>query len=208
MDVTSDKPLRRVRGMGEAMRENRHDRASRAGYTGGRLFVINGKTMSKISVVVLSLAMVGCASITSESTQLVRVDAIDEEGVIVQDTQCDLANDKGVFSAEAGKHAVIRKSASNLNIICKSDSREDRAEGTAISRAGAGMFGNILFGGAVGAVIDHNRGTAYNYPEWMQVVFGRALIFDRARHESGVPMAGKNAAEVAAEAEARQASLR
>jgi len=56
------------------------------------------------------------------------------------------------------------------------------------------MFGNIIFGGGIGAIIDHSSGKAYNYPEWMQVVFGRILVFDRTAHEDGVPMAGKDAA--------------
>jgi hypothetical protein len=34
--------------------------------------------------------------------------------------------------------------------------------GRAISRANAGMAGNIIFGGGIGAIIDHNKGTAYS----------------------------------------------
>jgi len=89
---------------------------------------------------------------------------------------------------------MVRKSGKNLSLRCESPSREDVAEGTAISRPGAGMFGNIIFGGGIGAIIDHSSGKAYNYPEWMQVVFGRILVFDRTEHEPGVPMAGKEAA--------------
>ncbi len=79
-----------------------------------------------------------------------------------------------------------------MKIRCEADSRDDLAEGTAVSRPGAGMFGNILFGGGIGAIIDHNTGKAYNYPEWMQLVFGRVLIFDRNKHEDGVPMKGQD----------------
>mgnify|MGYP001331201146 CR=1 FL=1 len=72
-----------------------------------------------------------------------------------------------------------------------SETREDEAIGTAISRASAGMFGNLVFGGGIGAIIDHNRGTAYNYPEWVQVIFGKVLIFDRSAHKAGEPTPGK-----------------
>lgn len=34
------------------------------------------------------------------------------------------------------------------------------------------MFGNIIFGGGIGAVIDHNTGSAYEYPTLIQVVMG------------------------------------
>lgn len=142
-----------------------------------------------VAVSVLAL-LTGCASITSESTQLVRVDALDEEGILVNDAECTLKNNKGEYNLKAGQHAQIRKSSENLNISCSVEGREDLATGTAISRVGAGMFGNIVFGGGIGAIIDHNRGTAYNYPEWVQVVFGKVLIFDRSKHENGVPMKG------------------
>lgn len=149
---------------------------------------------STIAVCAL-LSMVGCASITSDSTQLVRVDALDEEGDVVADAACLLRNDKGEHNVKAGQHAQVNKSAKNLNITCVAGERDDEATGTAISRAGAGMFGNIIFGGGVGAIIDHNRGTAYNYPEWVQVVFGKVLIFDRSQHKDGVAMEGEEMKE-------------
>jgi len=141
----------------------------------------------------VALLVTGCASITTDSTQMVRVDALDEQGQVVNDAKCDLTNDNATYQVDAGRHVMVKKSGKNLNIRCESPNREDLAEGTAISRPGAGMFGNIIFGGGIGAIIDHSSGKAYNYPEWMQVVFGRILVFDRTEHEDGVPMAGKEA---------------
>ena len=65
----------------------------------------------------------------------------------------------------------------------------DRAPAKAVvtSRVGAGMFGNIIFGGGVGAFIDHSKGTAYNYPTWLQLVFGRTVSFDRSDYEESKP---------------------
>ena len=56
-----------------------------------------------------------------------------------------------------------------------------QAPGTvrAISRANAGMAGNLIFGGIIGAVIDHNRGTAYDYPSMIGVVLGASRTIDR-----------------------------
>lgn len=139
------------------------------------------------------VALAGCASITTDSTQLVRVDALDQQGGVVKDARCNLSNEDAIYKAEAGQHVLVKKSGKNLNIRCESPSQDDAAEGTAISRPGPGMFGNIIFGGGIGAIIDHSSGKAYNYPEWMQVVFGRTLVFDRTEHEEGVPMAGKDA---------------
>ena len=138
----------------------------------------------------------GCASITTDSTQLIRVDALDENGEMVADAACVLKNDKGEYNLTAGEHRAVRKSSQNLNVSCKANDREDEAVGTVISRVGAGMFGNLVFGGGVGAIIDHTRGTAYNYPEWIQLVFGKILTFDRSKHKEGVPMTGMTEAEV------------
>jgi len=64
------------------------------------------------------------------------------------------------------------------------------AKGTAISRANGGMAGNILFGGGIGAIIDHNKGTAYTYPEWMRLVTSRETTFDRRDDKEGAPNNG------------------
>jgi hypothetical protein len=41
------------------------------------------------------------------------------------------------------------------------------------------MFGNIIFGGGVGAIIDHNKGTGYNYPDQLPVEMGKSVVVDR-----------------------------
>lgn len=42
------------------------------------------------------------------------------------------------------------------------------------------MWGNIVFGGGVGAIIDHNNGTGYNYPNDLSVKMGKSVTFDQA----------------------------
>lgn len=41
------------------------------------------------------------------------------------------------------------------------------------------MFGNIIFGGGIGAIIDHSKGTGYNYPDILPVKMGEAALVDR-----------------------------
>ena len=53
------------------------------------------------------------------------------------------------------------------------------------------MAGNIILGGGIGAIIDHNKGTAYTYPTWMQLVFGQTLVFDRSDEKDGQPVQGR-----------------
>jgi hypothetical protein len=47
-----------------------------------------------------------------------------------------------------------------------------------------------LLGGGIGAIIDHNKGTAYTYPLWVQLVFGKTLSFDRRADKEGQPNLG------------------
>ena len=80
----------------------------------------------------------------------------------------------------------IRRSSKDLDIVCKTAEQND-ATGRAISRANGGMFGNIILGGGIGAIIDHNKGTAYTYPTWIQLIFGKSLVFDRSAEKEGQP---------------------
>src|SRR5450830_1008349 len=59
------------------------------------------------------------------------------------------------------------------------------------------MFGNILLGGGVGAIVDHSNGSAYNYPEWIRLVSGQNLTFDRSDFKSGEATAPHQTTEVA-----------
>ncbi len=81
------------------------------------------------------------------------------------------------------------RSSKDLDITCTHPKNPD-ASARAISRANAGLAGNILFGGGIGAIIDHNKGTAYTYPTWIQLVFGKTLVFDRSTEKEGGPVVG------------------
>jgi hypothetical protein len=83
----------------------------------------------------------------------------------------------------------VRRSSKDLDIVCKDPAQAD-AVGRAISRANAGLAGNILIGGGIGALIDHSKGTAYTYPTWVQLTFGKTLVFDRREEEEGQPVTG------------------
>jgi hypothetical protein len=80
----------------------------------------------------------------------------------------------------------------NLLVNC---TKEGEASGiaTVISRANGGMFGNILFGGGIGAIIDHNKGTAYSYPDWIRVIMGDNLVYDRKNNKDDEVMLGQAA---------------
>lgn len=69
-----------------------------------------------------------------------------------------------------------------------------------MSRANAGLAGNILVGGAIGAIVDHTSGSAYTYPGWVSLVFGEFHTFDRRDETEGLVMAPPDAPHVQGEA--------
>lgn len=126
----------------------------------------------------LCATLTACASITQDKNQPVKVETITASGDKVEDAKCLLKNDRGEFHTETPKTVLVRKSAGDLIITCQSPNHPS-AEGKLVSRTGAAVFGNIIFGGVIGGVLDTASGVAFNYPEWVQLVFGKSLTFDR-----------------------------
>jgi hypothetical protein len=125
-----------------------------------------------------SLAFSGCATITSNEMQLVSLNAAGADGKPIDKAKCTLNNDRGSWDIVAPGFVSVRRSAEDLTVQCK---KEGIADGflRAISRAASGMFGNILFGGGIGALIDHNKGTGYEYPDELQVRMGASSTVDK-----------------------------
>jgi hypothetical protein len=132
-------------------------------------------------------AMSGCASVMNDTTQGIKIETKTQAGDVVAGADCKLTNDYGTFTAKSGDTAQVRRSSKDLDISCVHP-QNPNAVARAVSRVNGGMFGNILIGGGIGAIVDHNRGTAYTYPTWMQLVFGRTLTFDRNTEEEGKPV--------------------
>lgn len=125
------------------------------------------------------LATTGCASIVNDSTHPMRVETKTAAGDMVNGAECRVSNDYGAITVRSGDTTQVRRSSKDIDITCKHPAHRD-AQGRAISRANMGLAGNIIFGGGIGAIIDHNKGTAYTYPTWVQLIFGRSLVFDRS----------------------------
>lgn len=137
-----------------------------------------------------AVAMTGCASIVNETTHPMKLETRTEDGTMVGQADCTITNDYGSVTAKSGSTVNVRRSSKDLDITCKHPANPD-ALAHAISRANAGLAGNIIFGGGIGAIIDHNEGTAYTYPTWIQMAFGQTLVFDRSDEKEGQPVAGR-----------------
>lgn len=138
----------------------------------------------------------GCASVVNDSSHPMKIETQTDAGQAVAGAECKLTNDYGTITAKSGETTQVRRSSKDLDIICKHPENPD-ATARAISRANAGMFGNIILGGGIGAIIDHNKGTAYTYPTWVQLVFGKTLVIDRSTEKEGKPALGVEQAAVA-----------
>lgn len=148
------------------------------------------KQKSLIAALALQTLLTGCASITKDAMQPVRVDTYSKTNEIVKDVKCVGKNERGEFVTDSSGTMRPHRSGENLVVTCTKDGAE-KGMATLISRANGGMFGNILFGGGIGAIIDHNKGTAYSYPDWVRVIMGDDLLFDRKQNKDNEVMLGQ-----------------
>jgi len=134
------------------------------------------KYLTLIAILVAAVVNVGCASITQSENQSLALTATYQSKPV--DPECRITNDKGSWDTKAPSNVTVRKSNEDLEVTCK---KEGMPNGIlkAISRAAGSMFGNIIFGGGIGAIIDHNKGTGYNYPNQLLVKMGESVVVDQ-----------------------------
>ena len=114
-------------------------------------------------------ALSGCASIVSGKMQPVSVETR-LKGRMVSGATCELLNDKGKWYVNTPGSMMIQKSYQDLSIRCEKEGLEP---GLAIAKSASSMvWGNILFGGPIGAAVDASSGAGYDYPPLFQVELG------------------------------------
>jgi hypothetical protein len=146
--------------------------------------------MLKILTIALTATVFsGCASIMNDSTHPMKIETKTADGRLVTGAECKYSNDFSSGVSKSGDSIQARRSSKDLDIVC-TDAAAGVATGRAVSRVNGGMFGNILIGGGIGALIDHTKGTAYTYPTWLQMIFGKSLTFDRSSEKDGQPVVG------------------
>ncbi len=157
--------------------------------------------MKALMAVATAMTLVGCASVVNETTHDVRVDTKQKSGTVVAGADCVATNDYGSTNFKSGGTQALRRSAGDMTIVCTKNG-EQPANARLISRPNGGMAGNIVLGGVIGAVVDHNRGTAYTYPTWVELVFGESLVFDRSLQTGDAVLKGLAAGSATAKASA------
>lgn len=116
----------------------------------------------------------GCASIVNGTNQPLSVET-HIKGTQVSSANCKLANDKGTWFVTSPGSVTVHRSMEDLNIKCE---KNDVQPGVAsVKSSTKGMaFGNILFGGVIGAGVDIANGSAFDYPSLIQVEMGETIM--------------------------------
>lgn len=141
-----------------------------------------------IAVSCAGLLFSGCASITNEKMQPISVTTV-MDNVPVAGIGCSLMNDEGSWYVTTPGSVVVHKSTAALAIDCRK-ANVGAGSQTFESSANGSVWGNIIFGGLVGYVVDRNSGAGFDYPSNLTVAirpFGLPVSPSAATVEQPAP---------------------
>jgi len=131
---------------------------------------MNRKFVLTLVVAISGLAS-GCASVSGSPNQSIAVQTRDQNGEDVTGANCELYNNKGKWLVITPGSTTVHKSNQDMQISCAKEGMEPGKLSLESKTLGS-MYGNIILGGGVGAIIDHNSGAAYEYPSVVRVAMG------------------------------------
>jgi len=142
---------------------------------------------SKALVAALVLLMSsGCATVLKDDTQPLKIETFNDQGEEVEGARCLIETPSGTRSTSSPRQILVERDSGDLHVTCQKKGYP-KAEGRLVSAVSGAMFGNILLGGVIGAVVDHVDGQGYSYPEWVRLVFGKISVFKGDGRERGHP---------------------
>jgi hypothetical protein len=130
--------------------------------------------IKRASIVLALLALTGCSTISgSGSHQSISVQTFASDGSNLDGAKCDMSNDEGTWFVVTPASTMIHKSNKDLQVICRK-AGADVGTASVVSRTKGNMYANIILGGGIGAIVDHNNGAGYEYPGLIKVFMGRS----------------------------------
>lgn len=127
----------------------------------------------------------GCASIVSGSNQSLSVETRAEAGSF-SGANCRLFNNKGTWFVTSPGSTTVNRSFEDLSVQCEKDGFEPGL--LTVKSTTKGMaFGNILFGGIIGAGVDISTGAAYDYPPLITVIMGKSGTAGNPETQASTP---------------------
>jgi len=131
------------------------------------------KTTQLLSLLALTAFATGCSTLTGDGTsQNLSVMTYTSDNKDLTGATCELKNDEGAWTAVTPATVMVRRSNKDLMVKCTKSGFSD-ARANVVSKTKANMWGNIIFGGGIGAIIDHNNGSAYQYPPSLKLTMGQ-----------------------------------
>ena len=122
------------------------------------------RTFRLAGILVLAILVSGCASIVNEKTANISVDAPGcPEG-----TECTLKHKKGEYRVRVPGQTLVQKSDDPLAIECRAPDGRIYVQ-AADSKMGGMIWGNIIFGGGIGAIVDAHTDSHRIYPHTIKV---------------------------------------
>lgn len=131
--------------------------------------------MKKLAIpALLLLTTTGCASIVNGTNQPLSVETR-MKGASLAGANCKLVNDKGTWFVTTPGSVTVHRSFADLSVQCDKEGIQPGI--TSIKSSTKGMaFGNILFGGVIGAGVDIANGSAYDYPPLIQIEMAETTV--------------------------------
>ncbi|MDR3477231.1 MAG: hypothetical protein P4M14_04295 [Gammaproteobacteria bacterium] len=133
--------------------------------------VVNKIKNTGMIAVMLFVAMLtsSCASIVSGTHQPVSIKTTPAIGAT-----CSLENNKGKWYVNQTPGSVtVSRSYHDMHVVCQKPGYK-KVEKLVSSNTKAMAFGNVIFGGVIGAGVDVADGAAYDYPADIMVDMRRA----------------------------------
>lgn len=128
------------------------------------------RTLWKNGLVAACVASItACASITGGTHQTVNVQPQTSSGQVISGATCRLTNDHGSVNVTAPGSATVHRSGQPLDVSCRKDGATVAQQSFPASTRGM-VWGNILFGGIIGVVIDYSNGAAHHYAHQLRLM--------------------------------------
>lgn len=127
-----------------------------------------------VSALVSSCLLSGCASIVNGNNQVVSVETR-HKGEVVSGATCQMTNGKGTFYVTTPGTVTVNRAYEDMNVKCEKTNYQPGLT-TVKSNTKPMAFGNIIFGGVIGAGIDIATGSAYDYPSLITVFMGESNL--------------------------------
>lgn len=126
------------------------------------------RSIASLALIALIGFLPGCASIVNGTSQPVSVvTKLKDSSQDVMGAQCTLTSSKGEWYVRTPGTVVVHRGYSDMAVVCSHPSYTGTASIKSSTKAMA--FGNIIFGGVIGAGIDMGNGSAYDYPDMIIV---------------------------------------